>query len=93
MVQPAVRRLRAGAVACQQLIEAPSSRSVYDCLVEGSRGQARGSLRQAAALILSSLDALVRGQFDVARTGAGSRVTAGLLASYFGDARPLAVFV
>lgn len=83
----------AGAVACQQLIEAPSSRSGYDCLVEGSRGEAGGSLRLAAALIPSSLDALVRGQSGVVRARAGSRVTAGLFAGHSGDARPLAVFV
>jgi hypothetical protein len=61
--------------------------------VEGSRGAAGGSLRLAAALIPSSLDALARGQFDVARASAGSRVTAGRFPGYFGDARPLAVFV
>jgi hypothetical protein len=61
--------------------------------VEGSRGAAGGSLRLAAALIPSSLDALARGQFDVARASAGSRVTAGRFPGYSGDARPLAVFV
>jgi hypothetical protein len=61
--------------------------------VEGSRGEAGGSLRPAAALIPSSLAALVCGQFDVARGCAGSRVMAGRFAGYSGDARPLAVFV
>jgi hypothetical protein len=93
MVQLAVRRMRVGAVACQQLIGAPSSRSGYDCLVEGSRGEAGGSLRLAAVLIPSSLGALVRGQFGVARACAGSRMTAGRFAGDSGDARPLAVFV
>jgi len=92
-VQPAVRRMRAGAVACQQLIEAPPGRSGYDCLVEGSRGEAGGSLRLAAALMPSSLDALVRGQVGVARVRAGSGVTAGRFAGHSGDDRPLAVFV
>ena len=50
-------------------------------------------LRLAAALIPSWLDALVRGQLDVARARAGSRVTAGLFAGHSGDARPPAVFV
>jgi len=83
----------AGAVAGRQLTEGPSSRSGYDCLVKESRGEAGGSLRLAAALIPSSLDALVCGQFDVARSHAGSRVTAGPFAGHSGDARPLAVFV
>jgi len=61
--------------------------------VEGSRGEAGGSFRLAAALIRSSLDALFLGQFDVARARAGSRVMAGLFAGHSGDARPLAVFV
>lgn len=82
-----------GAVACQQLIGAPSGRSGYDSSVEGSRGEAGGSLRLAAALIPSSLDALVCGRFYVARGCAGSRVMAGRFAGYSGDARPLAVFV
>jgi hypothetical protein len=41
----------------------------------------------------SSLDALVCGQFDVAWSRAGSRVTAGPFAGHSGAARPLAVFV
>jgi len=61
--------------------------------VEGSRGEAGGSLRPAAALLPSSLGALVCGQFGVARAGPGSRVTAGLFAGHSGDARPLVVFV
>jgi hypothetical protein len=61
--------------------------------VKESRGEAGGSLRLAAALIPSSLDALVCGQFDVAWSRAGSRVTAGPFAGHSGDARPLAVFV
>jgi hypothetical protein len=85
--------MRAGAVACQQPIEAASSRSGYGCLVEGSRGEAGGSLGLAAALMPWSPGALVRGQFGVARAGAGSLVTAGAFAGYSGDARPLAVFV
>ena len=82
-----------GAIAGRQLTEGPSRRSGYDCLVQESRGEAGGSLRLAAALIPSSLDALVCGQFDVARSRAGSRVTAGPSAGHSGDARPLAVFV
>lgn len=68
-------------------------RSGYDCSVEGSRGEAGGSLRLAAALTPASLDALVRGQFEVACRCAGSRVMAGRFPGYSGDARPLAVFV
>jgi hypothetical protein len=60
--------------------------------MEGSRGEAGGSLR-LAALIPSSLGALVCGQFDGARGCAGPRVMAGRFAGYSGDARPLAVFV
>jgi hypothetical protein len=56
------------------------------------RGEAGGSLRLAAALIPSSLDALVCEQFDVARSRAGSRVTPGPFAGHSSDARPLAVF-
>ena len=51
------------------------------------------AIRLAAALIPSSLDALVCGQFDVARECAGSRVMAGRFADHSGGARPLAVFV
>ena len=51
------------------------------------------AIRLALALIPSSLDALVCGQFDVARECAGARVTAGRFAGHSGDARPLAVFV
>lgn len=51
------------------------------------------AIRPAAALIPSSLDALVCGQFDVARSRAGSRVTASSFAGHSSDARPLAVFV
>jgi hypothetical protein len=61
--------------------------------VEESRGEAGSSLRPAAALLPSSLGALVCGHFGVARAGAGSRVTAGLFAGHSGDAWPLAVFV
>lgn len=61
--------------------------------MEGSRGEAGGSLRLAVALVPWSLGALVCGQFDVARGCAGSRVVAGRFAGYSGDARPLAVFV
>ena len=74
----------------------PSSNAILvdaPCSVEGSRGEAGGSLRLAAALIPSSLDALVCGRFYVARGCAGSRVMAGRFAGYSGDARPLAVFV
>jgi len=77
----------------RRLTEGPSSRPEYDCLVEESRGEAGGSLRLAAALIPSSLDALIREQFDVARSRAGSPVAAGPFAGHSGDARPLAVFV
>jgi hypothetical protein len=45
------------------------------------------------ALIPSLLGALICGQFDLARSGAGSRVTAGSFAGHSVDARPLAVFV
>lgn len=93
VVQAAVRRMRACAVACPQLIEAASSRSGYACLVEGSRGGAGGSLRLAAALVLASLGALVCGQFGVACGGAGSGVMAGRCAGSCGDARHLAAFV
>jgi hypothetical protein len=89
----AVRRMRVGAGACQQLIGAPPGRSGYDCSVEGSRGEAGGSLRLAAALLPLSPGALVCGRFGVARGCAGSRVTAGRFAGHCGDARPLAVFV
>jgi hypothetical protein len=65
----------------------------YDCQVKESRREADSSLRLAAALILSPLDALVCGQFDVARSCAGSRVTAGPFAGHSGNARPLAVIV
>ena len=60
--------------------------------MEGSRGEAGGSLR-LEALIPSSPGALVCRQFDVARGCTGSRVMAGRFAGYSGDARPLAVFV
>ena len=56
------------------------------------REEAGGSLRLAAVLIPSSLGALVCGRFGVARSRAGSRVTAGPFAGHSGDARPLAVF-
>jgi len=82
-----------GGVACWQLIGAPSGRSGYDCSVEGSRGEAGGSLRLAAALIPASLGALVCGRSGVARGCAGSRVRAGRFAGYSGDAWPLAVSV
>lgn len=61
--------------------------------MEGSRGEAGGSLRLAAALLLSSLGALVRGQFEVARACGGSRVAAGRFADHSSDARLLAVLV
>jgi len=61
--------------------------------VEGSRGEAGGSLRLAAALIPVSLGALVCGRSGVARGCAGSRVRAGRFAGYSGDAWPLAVSV
>jgi hypothetical protein len=51
------------------------------------------AIRLAAALIPSSLDALVCVQFDVACGCAGSRVIAGRFAGHSGYARPLAVFV
>lgn len=51
------------------------------------------AIRLAAALMPSSPGALVCGQFDVARSRAGSRVTAGPFAGHSGDARLLAVFV
>jgi hypothetical protein len=61
--------------------------------VEGSRGEAGGSLRLAAALIPTSFGALVCRQFDVARGCAGARVMAGRFAGYSGDAQPLAGLV
>ena len=85
-----------GATVRRQLTEGLSSRSGYagyDCLVKEPRGDAGGSLRLAAALISSPLDALVCGQSGVARSRAGSRPAAGPFAGRCGDARLLAVFV